>query len=74
MQGGRREIEMPLDEWPMKDEQVDEEEVWSAIRYLDPDERINRKESNTAAVFAVLALLMIVCAVWCVLWLRIRGQ
>jgi hypothetical protein len=23
----------------MEDEQVDQEEVWSAIRYLDPDER-----------------------------------
>jgi hypothetical protein len=24
---------------PMEDEQVNQEEVWSAIRYLDPDER-----------------------------------
>jgi len=30
---------MFFDEPPMEDEQVDQEEVWSAIRYLDPDER-----------------------------------
>ena len=32
-------IEMFYDEPPVEDEQVDQEEVWSAIRYLDPDER-----------------------------------
>jgi hypothetical protein len=32
-------VEMFFDEPPMEDEQVDQEEVWSAIRYLDPDER-----------------------------------
>jgi hypothetical protein len=30
---------MFLDEPPMEDEQVNQEEVWLAIRYLDPDER-----------------------------------
>ena len=30
---------MFFDEPPMEDEQVDQEEVWSTIRYLDPDER-----------------------------------
>jgi hypothetical protein len=30
---------MFFDEPPMEDEQLDQEEVWSAIRYLDPDER-----------------------------------
>jgi len=32
-------VEMFFNEPPMEDEQVDQEEVWSAIRYLDPDER-----------------------------------
>jgi hypothetical protein len=32
-------VEMFLDEPPMEDEQVDQEEVWSATRYVDPDER-----------------------------------
>jgi len=32
-------VEMFFDEPPMEDEQVDQEEVWSAISYLDPDER-----------------------------------
>ena len=32
-------VEMFFDEPPMEDEQVDQEEVWPAIRYLDPDER-----------------------------------
>ncbi len=32
-------VEMFFDEPPMEDEQVDQEEVWSAIRYLDPDEQ-----------------------------------
>jgi len=32
-------VEMFFDEPPMEDEQVDQEEVWSAIRYLDSDER-----------------------------------
>jgi hypothetical protein len=30
---------MLADELPMEDEQVDQKEVWSAIPYLDPDER-----------------------------------
>ena len=30
---------MFLDEPPMEDEQVNQEEVWSAIRYLHPDKR-----------------------------------
>ena len=32
-------VEMFFDEPAMEDEQLDQEEVWSAIRYLDPDER-----------------------------------
>ena len=64
---------MSFDEWPIQDEQIDDEEVWSAICYLDPDEPARRKESNVATVIAVLALLFMVCVVWALLWLQIRG-
>ena len=63
---------MFFDERPMEDEQMDQQEVWSAIRYLDPDERDQDREQKTA-ILAVLALLLTVCAVWVVLWLRVRG-
>ena len=52
----------------MKDEKIDNEEVWSAIRYLDPDEREKDKEANTAAVIAILAILLIIGSVWVLLW------
>jgi hypothetical protein len=56
----------------MEDEKIDKEEVWSAIRYLDPDERKRDKEVNTATIIATLALLIIVGGVWVLLWLRVR--
>ena len=56
----------------MEDEKIDKKEVWSAIRYLDPDEREKDKESNTATLMAVLALLLIVGSVWVLLWFRVR--
>jgi hypothetical protein len=56
----------------MKDEKIDKEEVWSAIRYLDPDEREKDKDVNTAAIIATLAILLIVAGVWVLLWLRVR--
>ena len=55
----------------MEDEKIDEEEVWSAIRYLDPDEQEGGKEAKTATIIAILALLLIVGVVWVLLWLRI---
>jgi hypothetical protein len=39
----------------VEDEKVDKEEVWSAIRYLDPDEREEDREVNTATIIATLA-------------------
>ena len=57
----------------MEDEKIDKEEVWSAIRYLDPDERQKDKEVNSATIIATLALLLIVGGVWVLLWLRV-GQ
>jgi hypothetical protein len=56
----------------MEDEKIDKEEVWSAIRYLDPDEREKDKEVNTATIIATLALLLVVGGVWVLLWLRVR--
>jgi hypothetical protein len=56
----------------MEDEMIDKEEVWSAIRYLDPDEREKDKEVNTATIIATLALLIILGGVWALLWLRVR--
>jgi hypothetical protein len=56
----------------MEDEKIDKEDVWSAIRYLDPDEREKEKEVNTATIIATLALLIIVGGIWVLLWLRVR--
>jgi hypothetical protein len=56
----------------MEDEKIDKEDVWSAIRYLDPDEREKEKEVNTATIIAILALLIIVGGIWVLLWLRVR--
>jgi len=64
---------MPFDEWPIQGEQVNDEEVWLAICYLDPDEPAGVRESNVATVIAVLALLLIVCVVWALIWLQVRG-
>jgi hypothetical protein len=56
----------------MEDEKIDKEDVWSAIRYLDPDEREKDKEVNTTTIIATLALLIIVGGIWALLWLRVR--
>jgi hypothetical protein len=56
----------------MEDEKINKEEVWSAIRYLDPDEREKDKEVNSATIIATLALLLILGGVWVLLWLRVR--
>jgi hypothetical protein len=55
----------------MKDEKIDTEEVWSAIRYLNPDEGEGQR-SQCATVMAILALLLIIGGVWILLWLRIE--
>jgi hypothetical protein len=69
--GSHRE-DWQFHEGPMKDEKIDKEEVWSAIRYLDPDEREKDKEANAATIIAVLALLLIVGGVWVLLWFGVR--
>ena len=55
----------------MEDEKMDKQEVWSAIRYLDPDEREMDKEANTAAIIAIFALLLMLGGFWVLLWLRV---
>jgi hypothetical protein len=61
---------MLLNGRPMEDEKVDEQEVWSAIRYLDPDDK-DKDKNGVGNIIAGLALLFIVCAVWVLLWLRL---
>lgn len=55
----------------MEDEKMDKQEVWSAIRYLDPDEGEMDKEANTATIIAILALLLMLGGFWFLLWLRV---
>ena len=62
---------MFFDERPMKDKQVDAEEIWSAIRYLDPDER-DTGSGDRATIAALFALVIMVCAMWGLLWLKVR--
>lgn len=55
---------MLFDERPAEDEQVDKEEVWSAIRYLEPDARaLDHRKGKSATIIAVFALLLMVWAV-----------
>ena len=68
----RSETKWTVQKGSMEDEKIDEEEVWSAIRYLDPDEREKDRETNTATAIAILAILFIVSGVWVLFWLRVR--
>jgi hypothetical protein len=56
----------------MDNEEIDKEEIWSSIHYLDPDEREKDKEVNTATIIATVAILLIVGGVWVLLWFRFR--
>ena len=55
----------------MEDKKIDKQEVWLAIRYLDPDEPEKDKEAKTATIIAIFALLLMVGGVWVLLWLRV---
>ena len=57
----------------MEDEKLDQKEVWTTIRYLDPDERPKDRELKTATLVAILSLVLVVCAFGLLLWLRVRG-
>jgi hypothetical protein len=47
---------------------ISERQIWSAIRYLDPESE--HRESDVAAAIAVLALVCILCMVIVLLHLR----
>ena len=57
----------------IQNEQVDQEAVWSVIRYLDPDEQDKDREAKCDAIIAILALLLVICAAGVELWLRVSG-
>ena len=38
-----------------------EREVWSAIRYLDPESESHRRKGDIAAAIAVLAIVCMLC-------------
>jgi hypothetical protein len=60
---------MIFDERRREDEKTDQEqEVWSAIRYLDPDEE--HKSADIAAIVAVGALLLIILVIFVGLYVR----
>ena len=55
----------------MKGEKIDQDEVWSAIRYLDPDQEDKGSKKDIAPIIALLVLLG-VCAVVVLFWLQAR--
>jgi hypothetical protein len=64
---------MFCDDWSMEDEQVNPQEIWSAIRYLDPDDKDTDTVGHTATTVAFLALVIIAWALcWGLLWLKVR--
>ena len=63
---------MSVDGALMQNDPTNREEVWSAIRYLDPDERdrdAKSKSSDNATITTVIALLL-VFFIWVLIWLR----
>jgi hypothetical protein len=71
--GGSSQLRRLVDEVGRKGGNIDPLKVWSAIRYLDPDEKDHETAGNILTMIAALAVLVSVFAVWAVLWLRIRG-
>lgn len=52
--------------------EMTEEEIWRAIRDLDPDHKPDQgtDASSSACVITVLALAVIACLVWSLLYCR----
>jgi hypothetical protein len=44
-------------------EAISDREVWSEIRYLDPESESERRESDIAAAIAVLSIVCMLCAI-----------
>jgi hypothetical protein len=40
---------------------ISDREVWSAIRYLDPETESDRRKSDIAAAIAVLSIVCMLC-------------
>jgi hypothetical protein len=60
---------MLFDEPHMEDEMTDQrQEIWSAIRYLDPDE--DDKARDIAAIITAVALLLVALVVFVLLCFR----
>ena len=60
---------MLFDEPHMEDEMTDQkQEIWSAIRYLDPDE--GDKARDIAAIITAVALLLVALVVFVLLCFR----
>ena len=63
-------VEKNIEQNKQNDEEtISDQEIWSTIRYLDPDTKI--KASNIAVTSTLLAIFSLVCIV-CVL-LHLRG-
>ena len=61
---------MLSNEQTMEEEKIEQEqEVWSAIRYLDPDEVEKDRVSKSATVITLLVFVMIM-VVWVMLCFR----
>ena len=57
----------------IKDEQVDPKEIWLAIRYLDPDKTDDGDTVRTkATIMTLFALVIMLCVLWGILWLKVR--
>lgn len=63
---------MPFDDRCMEDEQVNPKDIWSAIRYLDPDKKNTDTDGGIATTVALFALVIIVLAVWVLFWLKVN--
>jgi len=42
---------------------ISDREVWSAIRYLDPESESDRRQGDIAAAVAVLSIVCLLCAI-----------
>ena len=64
-------IVLSRQEYAMKDRVTDEEEdIWSAIKYLDPDEK--HQDGNGAAIVISLTLALLACLIWVLSYFRGR--
>jgi hypothetical protein len=48
---------------PNDSEIISDREVWSAIRYLDPESESDRRKSDIAVVVAVFAVVCMYCVI-----------